>query len=76
MGGTCKERRNADQEIKDRLAGAGKPGIARLMVAGVFVGETPYLPTTFRWRYGWPWPRGYTALTDKEWKHIKGNTGL
>jgi hypothetical protein len=36
------------------------------MLAGVRIGGTPYLPTRFRWGYGWPWPRGYRALTPAE----------
>jgi len=41
------------------------------MLAGVRVGGTPYLPTRFRWGYGWPWPRGYRALTDIERQQVE-----
>ena len=71
MGGTSAEREEADRELKECVERAGEPEIAQLMLAGVRVGGTPYLPTTFRWGYGWPWPRGYTDLTDGEWEQVK-----
>jgi len=38
------------------------------MLAGVRVGGMPYLPTPYRWGYGWPYPRLYGELsaTEKE----------
>ena len=36
------------------------------MLAGVRVGGSPYFPTSFRWGYGWSYPRWYQALTDEE----------
>ncbi len=71
MGGTCQERKNADEALKTCVTEVGQPEIAQLMLAGVRVGGTPYLPTTFRWGYGWPYPRGYKALTDEEKKEIE-----
>ncbi|MEE9343341.1 MAG: FAD-binding oxidoreductase [Gammaproteobacteria bacterium] len=66
LGGTYDERQAADIALKDCVAALGKPDIASLMLSGVRVGGTPWLPTTFRWGYGWPWPRGYRALSKKE----------
>jgi len=71
MGGTSEDREKADQELKECVEKAGEPAVATLMLAGVRVGGTPYLPTMFRWGYGWPWPRGYRELSDGEWKEIK-----
>ncbi len=65
-GGTYQERVSADNELEVCVSGVGEPEIARLMLAGVRVGGTPYLPTLFRWGYGWPYPRGYKALTEEE----------
>ena len=65
MGGTSKDRAIADQALKDCVAAVGHPHIAELMLAGVRVGGTPYLPTRFRWGYGWPYPRGYEELSDE-----------
>ena len=36
------------------------------MLGGVRVGGSPYWPTQFRWGYGWPYPRGYQALSPDE----------
>lgn len=74
-GGIYDERKQADLELEHCVAEVGKPEIAKLMLAGVRVGGTPYLPTKFRWGYGWPytlfWPRGYKALSDGEITQIK-----
>jgi hypothetical protein len=75
MGGTSVERERADRQLKECVVHAGEPDIARLMLAGVRVGGTPYLPTSFRWGYGWPWPRGYGDLNEEEWKQIKEMLG-
>lgn len=61
-GGTYKERLSADEALRKCVAAVGEPEIATIMLAGVRVGGTPYLPTKFRWGYGWPYPRGYKAL--------------
>jgi hypothetical protein len=66
QGGTYRDRRKADEELRRCVANVGEPGIAALMLAGARVGGSPYWPTRFRWGYGWPWPRGYRALTPAE----------
>ena len=71
MGGTSEERERADRRLRDCVSKAGEPKIAELMLAGVRAGGTPYLPTAFRWGYGWPWPRGYGELNDAEWEQVK-----
>lgn len=70
-GGTYQERENTDNVLKICVAKVGEPVIAQLMLAGVRVGGTPYLPTAFRWGYGWPYPRGYKALTGDEIKEVE-----
>ncbi len=66
QGGSYKERQQADTALQQCVANIGQPDIANIMLTGVRVGGTPYLPTQFRWGYGWPFPRGYKALTEKE----------
>ncbi len=66
QGGTYKERSQADAALQQCVAAVGQPQIAKLMLAGVRAGGSPYWPTRFRWGYGWPWLRGYTALTAEE----------
>lgn len=75
QGGTFQERLAADRELEACVSAVGEPEIARLMLAGVRVGGTPYLPTMFRWGYGWPYPRGYKALTDEERQQIEALEG-
>ncbi|WP_290610002.1 hypothetical protein [Arsukibacterium sp. UBA3155] len=69
-GGTYQQRLAADNALQACVAKVGEPEIARLMLAGVRVGGTPYLPTKFRWGFGWPYPRGYKALTAEEMAQI------
>ena len=71
QGGTYQERLVADKELQQCVAKIGEPHIANLMLAGVRVGGSPYLPTSFRWGYGWSYPRWYKVLTDAEQKQIK-----
>jgi protein tyrosine phosphatase (PTP) superfamily phosphohydrolase (DUF442 family) len=65
-GGTQAERQAADQKLKRCVAATGQEDIAELMLIGVRVGGSPYWPTSYRWGYGWPWLRGYAALTTAE----------
>ncbi|TPH13451.1 hypothetical protein [Litorilituus lipolyticus] len=70
QGGTSNERLVADEALQQCVAKVGEPEIAQLMLAGVRVGGTPYLPTPFRWGYGWSYPRGYKALTMDEKQQV------
>ena len=58
-GGTWADRRAADRRLRQCVAANGHPLWAWLMWAGVRIGGTPYLPTAWRWGYGWHWPHGY-----------------
>ena len=71
QGGTYIERVKADESFKQCIIKVGKPTLAKFMLAGVRVGGTPYLPTPFRWGYGWPFFRGYKAVNEQEAKQIK-----
>jgi len=69
-GGTYEERLIADQALQQCVAKVGEPQIAKLMLAGVRVGGSPYFPMPFRWGYGWPYPRLYKTLTPDERRQI------
>lgn len=71
MGGTYQQRVEADEQLKMCVEEVGEPEIAQLMLAGVRVGGTPYLPTSFRWGYGWPYPRGYKQRTAEQNELLK-----
>jgi hypothetical protein len=65
-GGSYQERLDADLALEQCVAAAGEPGIAKLMLQGVRAGGSPWLLTPYRWGYGWPFGRGYQALTPAE----------
>ena len=70
-GRTFRERQESDRALKACVAKVGKPGIALLMLAGVRVGGSPFIPTKFRWGYGWPYPRLYGEHTESELEQIE-----
>lgn len=71
MGGSKRERLNADLALRSCVAAVGEPKTAEFMLRSVRVGGTPYLPTSFRWGYGWRYFRGYKPLAESEKKLIK-----
>lgn len=66
QGGDYQARLHADEALEQCVAEVGEPELAVLMLVGVRVGGTPFLPTTFRWGYGWQQPRFYAPLSDSE----------
>lgn len=73
-GGTYSERKKADEELKICVAAVGEEEIAQLMLAGVRVGGSPLWPTSFRWGYGWSYPRFYGELTAEELAQVEAAT--
>ncbi len=73
-GGSYEERLDADNELRSCVSSVGEEKIAKLMLAGVRVGGSPFFPTTFRWGYGWSYPKLYGALTEEELEMIKNIT--
>lgn len=65
-GGTYQQRLDSDNALQLCVSKVGKPEIALLMLVGVRVGGTPLLPTSFRWGYGWSFPRFYGPLNIEE----------
>jgi len=58
MGGTKKERENADATLRKCVsADKGHPITAAFMYFGVRIGGVWWLPTPFRWGFGWPYPQ-------------------
>ena len=71
QGGTRRERKQADLKLRDGICSEGKPVIAQLAYAGVRIGGTPWLPTPWRWGFGWKeFPRGYRELSDEEKRQV------
>ncbi|MCO1336290.1 FAD-binding oxidoreductase [Microbulbifer sp. OS29] len=74
-GGSYKERKQADRALEVCVAGTGEEEVALVMLMGVRLGGTPFLPTPFRWGYGWPYLRGYEALSASELQAIQQADG-
>ncbi len=70
-GGTYQQRLQADKRLQQCVASVGQPLIAKIMLAGVRIGGSPYLDTPFRWGYGWPYGRGYKPLSKEELALVK-----
>jgi protein tyrosine phosphatase (PTP) superfamily phosphohydrolase (DUF442 family) len=66
LGGTRVERREADKQLQQCVEQLDQKFIAKAMRDGVRVGGSPWWPTPFRWGYGWPYGRGYQAVSDEE----------
>ena len=73
-GGTRQERIDADKALEICVAETGEPEIAFIMLAGVTVGGTAFLPTKFRWGYGWSYPRYYGSLDESELLQVRIQT--
>jgi hypothetical protein len=71
QGGTYQQKLASDLALEICVANVGQPEIAALMMTGVSVGGSAYLPTKFRWGYGWPYPRSYGPLLIEEQKKVK-----
>ncbi len=66
-GGTREERLKADQDLRACVrAASDNADLASRMYTGVRLGGTAYLPTAFRWGYGWPFGRFYQPLQPDE----------
>ncbi len=60
-GGSERDKLEADLELKSCIKHAsGSELLAGLVFLGVRAGGTPYLPTYWRWGFGWSYGRGYT----------------
>ena len=70
-GGTFQERSDADNALKACVAEVGASKTAFVMLIWVRVGGSAFLPTPFRWGYGWSYPRFYGALTTTEQQQVK-----
>jgi len=57
MGGTSEERIQADGEMRNCVSSTGHPVISSIMYYGVRAGGVYWLPTSFRWGFGWDYPQ-------------------
>ena len=57
MGGTREERKQADIALQKCVSLKGYPIIGKIMYYSVRVGGVYWLPTPFRWGFGWSYPQ-------------------
>lgn len=65
-GGSAEDRARADELLESCVASVA-PRMAPVMWLGVRMGGVPWMPTPWRWGYGWDYPSGYAppaARTD------------
>ncbi len=56
QGGTREERKDADRELGQCVTEKGHPIVGQVMFLGVRMGGVWWLPTPFRWGFGWDYP--------------------
>jgi hypothetical protein len=60
-GGSITDRRIADRNLMSAVTLNGHPLFAFAMWCAVRIGGHPLLPMSWRWGYGFKYPRGYTS---------------
>jgi len=66
-GGSAQERLASDLAFRHCVqAASGSPVLAGAMYGAVRLGGVPWLPSPFRWAYGWQYGRLYRALSLQE----------
>lgn len=68
QGGTATQRQQADAKLAICVQKSGFSATSKLMYAGVRMGGSPFLPTSYRWGYGWAYGRTYQSLSKLEAK--------
>lgn len=75
MGGTRKERREADEDLLECVAKKGDPLNGALMWVGTRFGGRPHYSASYRWGYGWETERMYAPLTELEKASVQTELG-
>jgi hypothetical protein len=57
MGGTKEERKQADIALAECVSHKGYPIVGKIMYYGVRLEGVYWLPTPFRWGFGWRYPQ-------------------
>ncbi len=71
QGGTVEDREKADHELRACvLDHTQDKNLAETMYLGVRAGGHPAFPAWYRWGYGWPYGRGYAALSEDDRQQV------
>ena len=66
-GGSAAERLESDRVFRECVRTASRsPALAGAMYGAVRAGGVPWLPSPFRWGYGWDYDRLYRTLSLEE----------
>lgn len=77
QGGTRLQKASADKVLRDCvLQKTANILLAETMYYGVMIGGSPFLPTDYRWGFGWSYGRAYQALRFDEQKQTKQKLDL
>ena len=60
-GGSAQARQAADLRLQACVAERGYPRMSSFVYMGVRAGGHPWWPFSWRWGYGWDWPRTYQS---------------
>ena len=60
QGGSCEQRRAADDVLRQCIVAKGHPALAHIYHRAVRIGGLPLLPLPWRWGFGWPYGMGYS----------------
>ena len=71
QGGTKEERDKADQELRSCVSTKHESLTGAMMYLGVRAGGQAEFKTSYRWGYGWKYPRGYLKLNKSEKDYLK-----
>lgn len=74
VGGTSTQKSIADDELETCVAERTNKAFGKLVRFGVEVGGQPWLPTTWRWGYGWVINRGFKEIGPSEQLKIDAMT--
>ena len=64
QGGNAEDRLEADRTFRQCIADGGRTGLAAVYYRGVRFGGVGWLPTPWRWGFGWSFPRSAQRAND------------
>jgi hypothetical protein len=68
QGGSKEQRKQADREFRQCIRDKGHAILDDIYYFGARVGGVPWLPTAWRWGFGYPFKKGHRGYTEPEKK--------
>ncbi len=62
-GGTWEQRKRADEKFRQCIRNKGYGVLDDIYYLGVRISAVPWLPTPFRWGFGYPFKKGHRGYT-------------